>query len=83
MSERPAVPTALAGPRSKCVYLYLDSVGATTAAELTVALDMPRLTLYPVLDRMEQRGLIEYDGTACRLAADSSSAVAEPVSTTQ
>lgn len=56
------VPTELDTPRSKLVYLALSIDGGSTVDDLRRQLDMGKLTLFPILGGLEDRGLVERDG---------------------
>lgn len=62
----PAMPDQLGSPREKLVYLSLASVPGARADELREVLSMRLLELYPVLDVLVERGLVERDGTYYR-----------------
>jgi hypothetical protein len=63
----PPVPADLDAPRTKLVYLGLHVAGEATVDELRDRLDEPRLSLYPVLADLRDRGLVVADGDAYRL----------------
>lgn len=42
----------------KLVYLYLETNGGATVAELKSALDISQLRLYPLLRSLDERGFI-------------------------
>lgn len=56
------LPTELDSDGSKLVYLYLNVVGEATVTEMQSTLNKKQLALYPVLDTLESRDLIEQDG---------------------
>lgn len=49
-----------ASDSAKLVYLYLKQVSNATIQELRDVLGMKLLKLYPVLERLEDSGAIEY-----------------------
>jgi hypothetical protein len=57
-----SIPTDLASPRAKLVYLQLRVAGAATTAELADRLDIGRLALYPVLELLLEAGHVRRDG---------------------
>lgn len=59
----------LESPRSKLIYLYLLVGGEATANELRSTLDVTGLSLYPTLDVLCDRGLVERVGEHYRPAA--------------
>ena len=66
-TELPSVPADLDAPRTKLVYLSLHAVGEATVDELHGRLGEPRLSLYPVLSDLRERGLVVSDGEEYRL----------------
>ena len=58
----PAVHDDIESPSGKLVYLYLVASGGATVAEMKRALDLPTLTIYPVLRTLRERDLIERSG---------------------
>jgi len=58
-SGTPSVPDDLSAPETKLVYLYLQTSDAPTVDELYRHLDLPKLSLFPVLDTLSERGLID------------------------
>lgn len=63
-----APPTELGSPRTKLVYLYLANNGRTTVSDLQRTLDMPKTTLLPILQRLQDEELLDRtdDGLAVR-----------------
>lgn len=57
-----AVPDSIDSPQAKLVYLYLRTTAGATVEELDDSLDLKRLALFPVLDTLESRDLIDRDG---------------------
>lgn len=63
-SSRPVdrgLPAELS-PTSKLVYLYLTERGAATVEDLKDALGVPQIRLYPTLECLERRDLVDRDG---------------------
>jgi DNA-binding MarR family transcriptional regulator len=58
----PAVPSELTSAQSKLVYLYLDCAGGATADDIAGSLGLKKISLYPVLDSLETRGVVRNDG---------------------
>jgi predicted transcriptional regulator len=58
------VPEDLQSPESKLVYLFLATTGGATVDDLHRALDIKRISLFPVLGILDSQGLIERDGDA-------------------
>jgi predicted transcriptional regulator len=65
-SDRTArvVPTDLEASESKLVYLFLATADGATVEDLHEALDIKRISLLPVLDTLDERGLVDRDGDA-------------------
>ena len=61
------LPAELRSPQAKLVYLYLQTHGEVSIAELQDGLGMQKLSLYGVLGTLRDRGLVE--GDAERFAA--------------
>jgi predicted transcriptional regulator len=53
------LPEDLSATESKLVYLFVATSGRATVDDLHSSLDMKRITLFPVLDTLSDRGLIE------------------------
>jgi len=68
-TELPSVPADLDAPRTKLVYLTLHAADEATVDELHARLGEPRLSLYPVLSDLRERGLVVNDGDEYRLTA--------------
>lgn len=65
ISERrpTSLPDELASSTAKLVYLSLLTDGLATADQLRADLGVSKLTLFPVLRRLEEAGLVEvHDG---------------------
>jgi predicted transcriptional regulator len=59
-----AVPEELSATESKLVYLFVATADGATVDDLQSSLGLTRLTLFPVLDTLSERGLVEQtDGT--------------------
>ena len=58
-SDLPAVPDGLSSAEAKLVYLSLQVTDGCTVEELRRARDVQRLALFPVLDSLRRRGLID------------------------
>jgi predicted transcriptional regulator len=67
-SEAVVLPDALDSPRSKCVYLSVLHLDGATPEQLRATLDIPLLTLYPVLATLERASLVTREGDEYRLA---------------
>lgn len=55
----PAIPETITASESKLVYLYLRTSDDPTVDELHRNLGVRKLTLFPVLDTLRERGLID------------------------
>ena len=64
-----SLPSELASPRAKLVYLYLDTTGQATADELAASLSMKKLAVLSVLRSLRSAGLVERTGDAFEPAA--------------
>jgi DNA-binding MarR family transcriptional regulator len=62
------LPTDLNSPASKLVYLYLKTSGECTVSDLQAALDMRKISLYPLLKSLSKRGLVDCNGERYSLA---------------
>ncbi|MFB6301489.1 MAG: hypothetical protein ABEH78_01305 [Haloferacaceae archaeon] len=58
------LPDTLQSPRTKLVYLYLRTTAGAGMAELKRSLGMQALALYPILDALVEKGLVERDDDA-------------------
>ncbi|MEF8856020.1 MAG: helix-turn-helix domain-containing protein [Haloplanus sp.] len=58
------VPTDLSSAESKLVYLFLSATDGATVAELHDALDIHKISLFPVLRTLIERGVVTRDGSA-------------------
>lgn len=66
------VPETLSSAEAKLVYLYLTGVGGSTVEDLHRALGMKKLSLFPVLDTLDERGLVDRDGDRYLVSSRSS-----------
>jgi hypothetical protein len=64
-----AVPQELESTGSKLVYLYLDSINGGDISVLRESLDMQSITLYPILQTLAKKGLVERDGERYHVVA--------------
>ena len=64
------VPSDLNSPRAKLVYLYLSQHGEATTEELGENLDMKKITLYSIVETLQERQLIEEQADRYVLTAD-------------
>ncbi|GAB3320372.1 TrmB family transcriptional regulator [Haloplanus salinarum] len=56
------VPETLRSAESKLVYVFLAATDGATVEELHEALDLRKITLFPVLDTLAERDAINRDG---------------------
>lgn len=56
------VPDDLTSAESKLVYLFLTARGGATIAELHDALDIRKISLFPVLRTLTERGVVAREG---------------------
>jgi predicted transcriptional regulator len=56
------LPNELDSAASKLVYLYLRTEGETTVDELQSALDMKKISLYPLLRSLSKKDLVDCEG---------------------
>jgi DNA-binding MarR family transcriptional regulator len=56
------LPGNIDSPRAKLVYLALSTGGASTADELRDTLGLKKIDLFSILDTLDARGLVEYNG---------------------
>lgn len=54
-----AVPDGLDSPTTKLVYLFLLTAGPSNVAEVTDALGLNALSVYPVLDHLADSGFVD------------------------
>jgi hypothetical protein len=57
-----AVPEDLDSPTGKLCYTYLSVTGPSTVGELSSALDLRRLELFPVLETFRERDWVNRNG---------------------
>ena len=57
------IPTALESPRTKLVYLYFVMAGKGTVDDVHDALGIKLISLYPVLETLNEKGLVQRDGS--------------------
>jgi DNA-binding MarR family transcriptional regulator len=57
-----ALPTELDSTASKLVYLYLRTADECTVDELQSALDMKKISLYPLLTSLSKKDLVDREG---------------------
>jgi MarR family transcriptional regulator, organic hydroperoxide resistance regulator len=62
------LPTDLASPQGKLVYLYLEASGGATAADLHEALAMKKMAILSVLNSLSSQGHVERVGDTYVLA---------------
>lgn len=62
-----SLPTELDSAASKLVYLYLRSAGESTVDDLQAALDMRKISLYPLLTTLSKKGLVGHEGETYHL----------------
>jgi len=58
-ADRLDLPDELTAADSKLVYLFVAVSDGATVDDLQVALDIKKISLFPVLDTLSERGLIE------------------------
>ncbi|MFB6256458.1 MAG: MarR family transcriptional regulator [Haloplanus sp.] len=58
------VPEGLTAAESKLVYVFLAASGGATIDELTDALDISKISLFPVLRTLIERDAVTRDGSA-------------------
>ncbi len=56
------LPESLSTPLGKLVYLYVRERGRASVYDLRDALGVPQLSLYPTLEGLADRGLVERRG---------------------
>jgi len=60
-TTRARLPAGLS-PTGKLVYLYLAERGSATVSDLKTALGVPQIRLYPAIDALERKNLLERAG---------------------
>jgi predicted transcriptional regulator len=58
-ADRFEVPDDLTAADSKLVYLFVTVSDGVTVDELQATLDIKKISLFPVLDTLSERGLID------------------------
>ena len=58
-TDRLDLPDDLTAADSKLVYLFVAVSDGATVNDLQTALDIKKISLFPVLDTLSERGLIE------------------------
>jgi DNA-binding MarR family transcriptional regulator len=58
-ADRVDLPDDLTAADSKLVYLFVAVSDGATVDDLQAALDIKKISLFPVLDTLSERGLIE------------------------
>lgn len=58
------VPEGLTAAESKLVYVFLAASDGATVEELNAALDISKISLFPVLRTLTERGVVDRDGSA-------------------
>lgn len=58
-TDRFDLPDDLTAADSKLVYLFVAVSDGATVDDLQAALDIKKISLFPVLDTLSQRGLVE------------------------
>lgn len=61
-SVGPSLPQTLTSAESKLVYLYLQTEGESTVDDLQQHLGLKKISIYPVLQQLDERGLVRRDG---------------------
>jgi hypothetical protein len=56
------VPSGIDSPTGKLCYTYLSVSGPSTIGELTSALELRRLDLFPLLERLQEREWVLREG---------------------
>ncbi|SEO45050.1 Sugar-specific transcriptional regulator TrmB [Halogranum amylolyticum] len=64
-----AIPGTLTSPATKLVYLYLQTRENRTITDLTEDLGLQKISLYPILQSLESKGLVHRDGEYVATAA--------------
>lgn len=54
----PLMPDTLSSAETKLIYLYLRGTDEATVADMSDDLEIQRLSLFPVLDTLDDRGLV-------------------------
>jgi predicted transcriptional regulator len=64
------LPTGLHSSQAKLVYLTLMTTAGVTISELRASLHMPAIALYPTLETLVDRGLVDREGETYACASD-------------
>ena len=64
----PLLPADLTSPHAKLVYVYLWLERRADVRDISEALDLPQIRLYPVLENLARAGHVERTGTEYVLA---------------
>jgi hypothetical protein len=64
-----AVPDELESTGSKLVYLYLDATNGCDISALRESLGMKTIAIYPILQTLAGKGLVERDGDRYHVVA--------------
>lgn len=67
--EAPEMPEDLSSAESKLVYLYLTVAEEATVDDLNDDLGLQKLALFPVLDTLDDHGLIDRVGERYRVSS--------------
>jgi hypothetical protein len=54
-----SVPEGIESPRAKLVYVYCSVSDGATTEQLCANLSITRLTLYPILESLQERDVLE------------------------
>jgi predicted transcriptional regulator len=60
------MPEGINSPQTKLVYYYLRVTDCETVDDLSAELDMKRMTLYDVLETLNEKGLVDNQGDRYR-----------------
>lgn len=60
------MPSGVTSSQTKLVYYYLRVTDCDTVDDLAAELDMKRMTLYDVLETLDEKGLVEREGERYR-----------------
>jgi DNA-binding MarR family transcriptional regulator len=61
-TEIESLPSGLDSMGSKLVYLHLHSTSGGTVQELCHTLNIPTISIYPILNTLREEGLVERKG---------------------
>jgi DNA-binding MarR family transcriptional regulator len=53
-----SVPEEINSSTAKLIYVYIKSVSSATIEQLSSSLSMKRITLYPIVSTLQQKGFI-------------------------